>query len=58
MDLLIAAGLAPSKAEARRLVTQKAVKVDGIVADNPASQIEIKKGTILKVGKHQLRRVA
>jgi tyrosyl-tRNA synthetase len=50
-DLLVAAGLAPSKREARRLVEQGALSLDGQVVTDPSAALEIKEGARLKVGK-------
>lgn len=51
VDLLLAAGLAPSKREARRLVEQGALSMDGVVLDDPAAQVEPCEGARLKLGK-------
>ncbi len=50
-DLLVAAGLAPSKREARRLVEQGALSLDGQVVADPTAALEIREGARLKVGK-------
>ncbi len=47
VDLLVEAKLAPSKSEARRLVTQGGVKVDGRVVNDPAAEVEVGKKKIL-----------
>ncbi len=51
VELLLAAGLAPSRREARRLVEQGALSVDGVVLADPSARIEPCEGTRLKVGK-------
>ena len=55
-DLLIAAGQAASKSEARRLVTQKAVEIDGMVV-GAGKEVVIQKGTMIRVGKRRFVRV-
>lgn len=50
-DLLVAAGLAPSKREARRLVEQGALSLDGQTVTDPALNLQVHQGSRLKVGK-------
>ncbi|MEK7073062.1 MAG: tyrosine--tRNA ligase [Patescibacteria group bacterium] len=58
VDLLVATTLATSKTEARRLVEQKGVKLDGAVVDNPAVPINVPKtGVLLQKGKRHFVRV-
>lgn len=58
VDLLVAAKLAASKSEARRLVEQKGVKLDGAVAADPAAAITLPKaGALLQKGKRHFVRV-
>ncbi len=57
VDLLADAGVAPSKAEARRLLAQGGVHLDGERVD--AAEITVHPGSVLKVGKRRwLRLVA
>jgi len=49
--LLVEAGLAPSKAQARRLILQGAVDWDGQRVTNPEAALPLVSGTVLKVGK-------
>jgi len=49
MPLLLEQGLAKSKAEAKRLLAQGAVEVDGRKVDTP--EVDIKSGAVVKVGK-------
>jgi len=56
-DLLLEIKLAPSKTEARRLVMQKAVKIDGIVHDNWKEVVDIERGMVIKVGKRRFIKV-
>ena len=56
IDLLIAARLAASKSEARRLLIQGAVEINGVsVREQKETMIE--KGTIIRVGKRKFVRV-
>ena len=50
-DLIVDSGCAPSKAEAKRLIKQGGVTLDGEKISDPSANIEIKNGQILKVGK-------
>ncbi len=49
--LLVEAGLAASRSEARRLMQQGAVEIDDATATGPEARI--KNGSIVKVGKHR-----
>ncbi len=53
LDLIILVNFAPSKGEARRLVTQGGVSIDGEKIIDLQKNISIKKGMILKVGKRK-----
>ena len=54
-NLLKHVGLAPSTSEARRLIGQKALKIDDHVVDS--IDYELKKGSyILKLGKKKLKK--
>ncbi len=55
VDVLIGAGLAKSKSEARRLIEQKGVRFDGTVIEDPAA-ILIQDG-VLQVGKRHFLRI-
>jgi tyrosyl-tRNA synthetase len=56
--LLVAAGLAPSNAEARRLLQQGAVSLDGERADDPLREISPRSESYLfKVGKRRFARI-
>ena len=46
----------PSKAEARRLIKQGAVEIDGVIEDVPGN-VPIRNGAVLKVGKRTFRRL-
>ncbi len=51
LDLLVLTNLAPSKGEARRLVTQGGVSINGEKITDLKTILDIKSGEILKVGK-------
>jgi len=51
VKLLNIAGFAPTNSEARRLVQQGAVTLDGERVGDPTAEIEVKDGQVLKVGK-------
>lgn len=57
IDLLVSAGLAVSRSEARRLLKQGAVEIDEVCAEAGVTQIVIKKGSIIRVGKRKFARV-
>lgn len=56
VDLIMEAGLSPSKNEARRLLRQGAVELDGrrITGEGP---VNLTQGVVLKVGKRQFRKI-
>jgi tyrosyl-tRNA synthetase len=56
VDLIFAAGMARSKSDARRLVQQGAVTLDGVQVDDIAAMIPPKEA-VLQVGKRQFLRV-
>ncbi len=53
LELIVLVNFAPSKGEARRLVTQGGVSIDGEKINDPLQSIKIIKGMILKVGKRK-----
>ncbi|SMB98905.1 tyrosyl-tRNA synthetase [Thermanaeromonas toyohensis ToBE] len=55
--LLVRCGLAPSTSEARRLILQGAVKMDGVKLKDPEADIEISPGAVLQVGKRKFVRL-
>ncbi len=57
VDVIVAAGLAPSKSEARRLLAQGGVSVDGNRITEIGSRIETGGEYIIKVGKRRFARV-
>lgn len=58
LDLLVKIKLAPSKSEAKRLILQKGVKIDGKVQKDWQRIIEIKKGTVIQVGKRRFAKLS
>lgn len=57
VELLVAAKLAPSKSQARRLISENAVKIDGKVVHDPAKKIKIKSGMVIQVGKKRFVKI-
>jgi len=58
VELVVAAGFAKSKGEARRLITQNAVSIAGEKIADPNAQVTLKAGQVLKVGKRRFGRIA
>ena len=58
IDLVVALGLAPSRAEARRLILQHAVDIDGVAMADIRTSIIVHKGMVMKVGKRRFARIA
>lgn len=50
-EALVASGLASSKTEARRLVVQRAVRLDGTILLDPHLRFECRDGQVLQVGR-------
>ncbi len=50
-------GMAPSKSEARRLIQQKAVEIDGVKIDDWAKEIDPYEGMEIQVGKHKFCKI-
>jgi tyrosyl-tRNA synthetase len=55
--LMVDTGLAPSNSEARRLIEQGGVSVDGQRVNSPQSRISLERPVVLKVGKRKFVRV-
>jgi len=53
LDLLVKIQLASSKSEAKRLILQKGVKIDGKVQNDWRKTIEIKKGLIVQISRRK-----
>ena len=56
LDLIILVNFAPSKGEARRLVAQGGVTIDGDRITDLQSSVKLKKGMIFKVGKRKFKK--
>lgn len=57
MELLVKARLVSSKSEAKRMILQRGVKIDGETKNDWREEIEIKKGLLVQVGKRKIARV-
>jgi len=57
LSLLVKTKLASSKAEAKRLVLQKGVKIDNQLQEDWQKAIEIKKGQVVQVGKKKFVKI-
>lgn len=57
VKLLVCAGMAPSNSEARRLVQQGAVTLDGERVDDPFAKIAPADGQVLRAGKLRFARI-
>ena len=55
--LLVAAGLAPSSGEAKRLIAQGGVSIDGEKVTDPAATVLVQSGQVVKVGKNRFARL-
>ncbi len=53
IDVAVESGLLPSKSEARRLVIQKAVKLDNLTVEDPHARVAVQDGQVLKAGKRK-----
>ncbi len=53
LDLLVKTKLASSKSEAKRLILQKGVRIDGKIQEDWKKIVETKKGIIIQVGKRR-----
>ncbi len=58
LELLFKARLVSSKAEAKRLINQKGVKIGNEVQIDWQKQIKIKKGLVIQVGKRKFAKIA
>lgn len=57
VDILFNSGIVPSKAEARRLIIQKAVKIDNQTVEDPYAKISVRTGQVIKAGKRRFIRI-
>lgn len=58
LDLLVKTKLTQSKSEAKRLILQKGVKINGILKENWQEIVKINKGMIIQVGKKKFTKIA
>jgi tyrosyl-tRNA synthetase len=57
VDLLVRAGLAASKTEGRRLVTQGGVSLEGERITQPDAEVTVRDGAVLRVGRRRFARL-
>ena len=57
LTLLVKAGIAPSNGEARRLVQQGGISIDGDKVTDPAMKLAVKEGMVIKKGKKVFRKI-
>jgi len=57
LDLVMAAGVISSRSEARRLIQQGGVELDGAKLQDPQAAVTPKTGTVLKIGKKHFFRL-
>ena len=57
LDLLFKTKLVSSKTEAKRMIIQKGVKIDGRIKNNWKEIVPIKKGQVLQVGKRRFIKI-
>lgn len=57
LDLLAKTGLAKSKAEAKRLILQGGVKIDGVLQSDWQKTVEIHEGQIIQAGKRRFAKI-
>ncbi|MDO8577273.1 MAG: tyrosine--tRNA ligase [Candidatus Wildermuthbacteria bacterium] len=50
IDLIVEIGIAPSKTQARALIEQRGVKIDGVIQEDPGKLISVKKEIIIQAG--------
>jgi tyrosyl-tRNA synthetase len=57
VELLVASGLVASKSEARRLLSQGGVWLDGVKLPADQDRVRVKNGMILRVGRRRFARL-
>lgn len=57
VELLATTKLVSSKSQAKRLILEKAVEIDGKTLTDPKSNIQITNGMIIRVGKHRFVKI-
>jgi len=58
VELISLAGFSKSKGEARRLIMQKAVSLDGVEITDVEAEVDLKPGQVLRVGKRRFGRIS
>ena len=58
LDLLVKTKLASSKSEAKRLILQKGIKIDGQTQKDWQKTVKIKKGMIIQAGKRKFAQIS
>jgi len=58
LDLLLKVKLVSSKTEAKRILIQKGVKINGKIKNDWTENIQIKKGQVLQIGKRRFVKIA
>lgn len=58
VNVVVRVGFATSNSEARRLIEQGGVRIDGKVQKDPLQEIELQKGMIIQKGKKEFRKIA
>lgn len=56
-DLLLMLGIASSKGDAKRLIVQKAVRINGIIESDWRKEIVVSKGIIVRAGKRKFVKI-
>jgi tyrosyl-tRNA synthetase len=57
LDFLVRTKLVSSKSEAKRMILQKGVKINGKIQDNWRETIQIKKGIVVQIGKRKFVKI-
>ncbi|XOB40188.1 MAG: tyrosine--tRNA ligase [Candidatus Nealsonbacteria bacterium] len=57
LDLLVETKLVSSKSEAKRLILQKAVKIDGVLKKDWQEVVKISKGSVIKIGRRRFIKI-
>jgi len=57
VETMVESGMVESKSEARRLIRQHGVRLDGEVMDDPNAELVLVKPLVLQVGKRRFRRL-
>lgn len=57
LELLLKTKKVTSKAEAKRLILQKAIKIDNFIKEDWREVVKIKKGSVIKIGKKKFIRI-